>query len=84
MAGLIPVSVREANQDLSGLLARVAERGEGYVITKRGRPIARLLPMEEGDAAALTPEQQAALDDLFAEKLRLGGGRLNRDELHER
>jgi prevent-host-death family protein len=78
------VSVREANQDLSGLLARVAERGEGYVITKRGRPIARLLPMEEGDAAALTPEQRAALDDLFAEKLHLGGGRLSRDELHER
>jgi prevent-host-death family protein len=77
------VSVREANQDLSGLLARVAERGEGYVITKRGRPIARLLPMEEDDTA-LTPEQQAALDDLFAEKLHLGGGRLSRDELHER
>lgn len=83
MSELILVSVREANQDLSGLLARIVERGEGYLITKRGRPIARLLPAEEGEGA-LTLEQRAALDDLFAEKLHLGGERLSRDELHER
>jgi hypothetical protein len=37
----------------------------------------------DGGGAPLTPEQQAALTDLFAEKLRLGGGCSNRDELHQ-
>lgn len=83
MADLTLVSVRDANQDFSGLVARVEARGEGFLITKRGRPVARLLPAEEG-RGALTPEQRAALDDLFAEKLHLGGGRVDRDELYDR
>lgn len=83
MPDLIPVSVREANQDFSGLIARVEERGEGYLVTKRGRPVARILPVEQ-DETTLTPEQRAALDDLFAEKLPLGMDRLDRDALHER
>lgn len=29
------------------LMDRVAERGESYVITKRGKPVARLVPAEE-------------------------------------
>jgi prevent-host-death family protein len=40
----------DAKTRLSELLAR-AERGESFVITKHGRPVARLVPEREDDAA---------------------------------
>lgn len=39
------VNVHEAKTQLSRLLARV-ERGESVVIARKGKPIARLVPME--------------------------------------
>ena len=84
MADLTPVTAREANQNFSGLLRNVESRGEGFLITKRGRPVARLLPVEEHQSA-LTPEQRVALEELLGKKLHLGGEwKLDRDELHER
>ena len=38
----------DAKTRLSELLAR-AEKGESFVITKHGRPVARLVPEGEGD-----------------------------------
>jgi prevent-host-death family protein len=38
------VPIRELNQDTAEVLARV-ERGETVEITRRGRPIARLVPI---------------------------------------
>lgn len=38
------VSLREANQNFSRLIAAV-ERGEAFSITRRGREVARLLPL---------------------------------------
>ncbi|MBI4705329.1 MAG: type II toxin-antitoxin system Phd/YefM family antitoxin, partial [Deltaproteobacteria bacterium] len=33
------------------LLDEVAEHAESYVITKRGRPVARVVPLEEPDSS---------------------------------
>ena len=43
---LRPVSLKEANQQFSRLI-RDVENGEGFVITRRGRPVARILPNDE-------------------------------------
>lgn len=44
------VNIHEAKTHLSRLLARV-ERGEEIVISRAGRPVARLLPFEPRDPA---------------------------------
>jgi prevent-host-death family protein len=77
------VSAREANQSFSKLLQAVAE-GEEIVITRRGKPVARLAPME----AVADVEQQAEIDRIIA-RLREGVDlgepvRWTRDELYER
>jgi prevent-host-death family protein len=41
------ISVAEAKKHLSELLGRVAYGGEQIVITKRGKPMARLVPATE-------------------------------------
>lgn len=41
------LSVAEAKKHLSELLGRVAFGKEEFVITKRGKPMARLVPAEE-------------------------------------
>jgi prevent-host-death family protein len=41
------VSVREANQNFSQVIA-AAERGETIVVTKNGRPVAKIIPQPEG------------------------------------
>ncbi len=78
------VSLRDANQHLSRYVAAV-ERGDGFVITRRGRPVARLVPVEKDER--MTAQQQAALERTLARMrtgYRLGGRRVGREELHER
>ena len=82
MGDLKTINAREANQRFSELLSRVEKDGCGFLVTKRSRPVARLLPVEAADR--LTPERKAALERLLASARPLGVGRLNRDELHER
>ena len=79
------VTLREANQRFAQYV-RAVEQGEAFVITRRGKPVARLLPMESGQRV-LTPEQQAARERA-RERMRkgwdLGGLKFNRDELYDR
>ena len=78
------IGIREANLHLSRYIAAV-ERGEEVIITRRGRPVARLTPV--GRNREFTPEQEAAWERIrarMAHGYRLGGGPLDRDELHER
>ena len=44
------VNVAEAKKRLSDLLGRVAYGGESVLITRRGRPMARLVPPEPPEA----------------------------------
>lgn len=59
------IGVREIRQDASIILARV-EEGEEFIITNRGVPIARLLPIEV-DENALIEEMIANGDIVEAE-----------------
>lgn len=76
------VSARDANQHFSKLLAEV-ESGEEVVITRRGRPIARLVR-----DAGLSPEQRAEalkkLNELMERGVRFEGPPMTREEMHER
>ncbi len=78
------VSLREANQHLSRYIDEV-EQGTEIIITKRGQPVARLLPIDK--RRKLTPTQQKTWHNLLS-KLRkgypLGKEKFNRDRAHER
>jgi prevent-host-death family protein len=77
------ITLREANQAFSRCV-REDEAGEEITITRKGRPVARLVPV--GGKRVLTPEQEAARARALARMKkgwRLGGERLNRDELYD-
>lgn len=79
------VALRDANQQFAKYV-RAVEAGESFVITRRGKPVARLVPVEPGKRV-LTPEQQAARARALARMRKgidMGGARFNRDELYER
>jgi prevent-host-death family protein len=78
------ISLREANQAFSRCIREV-EAGEEYVITRKGEPVARLVPIT--GRRILTPEQEAALARTRARMEKgwpIGAGPLDRDTLHER
>ena len=76
------ITAAEANRAFSRLLREVREEGHRFVVTAHGKPVARIVPCDEGDAA-----REAARAALLA---RLSGqpvvdaGRWSRDELYER
>ncbi|HZT88647.1 MAG TPA: type II toxin-antitoxin system prevent-host-death family antitoxin [Stellaceae bacterium] len=78
------ITLREANQNFSRCIREV-EAGEEYVITRNGRPVARLTPARR--ERVLTPDQQAALARTRARMEKgwpIDAGPLDRDALHER
>lgn len=82
MSELTTISAREANQRFSELLAKVESGGQGFVVTKHGRPVARILPVEK--KAGLTAEQEAALQRILTTGWPLGIGTFKREELYDR
>jgi prevent-host-death family protein len=84
------VGAREANQQFSKLLDRV-EAGEEVVITKRGKAVAKLIPVAAADRAAFVREQERVQEfERLLQEMRenaLHGGKIvdwTRDELYER
>jgi prevent-host-death family protein len=79
------VSAREANQHFSRIL-RDVEAGTEIIVTRRGQPVARIVPAEASGERRLTPEQEAAHARSMA-RLRkgwvLGGDRFSRDDLYD-
>jgi len=78
------VPIREVNQHLSRYI-EIAEKGEEIIITRRGKPVARLSAVEHG--RGLSEEQQKALTRSLSRMRKgydLGGHSVDRDELHER
>jgi prevent-host-death family protein len=79
------VSARQANHVFSELLSLV-ESGEEILITKRGKPVAVLIPYRP---PRLTLERQAAINhaiEVMAQGLPWGAAprTFTRDEMHER
>jgi prevent-host-death family protein len=84
------VSLDEAQVRLEELVQAV-EQGRSFVITRDGKPIARLAPAENASLytprRVLTPEQEAARErarECMRKGLDLGGAKFSRDELYER
>lgn len=74
------ISLREANQHLSRYIEAV-ERGDEIIITKRGKPVARLAKVVE--ETRLTPEKEAALQALFGMGLQTDGKTFTREEIYD-
>jgi len=78
------VSLMKANQEFSKLIKDV-ERGEGFLITRRGRPVAKLLPHTSDKATdagwAMAYERLLARLD---EGASLGGLRVERENIYDR
>ena len=55
------IGVREIRQDASIILARV-EEGESFIITNRGVPVARLMPIDVDDSVLI--EEMIASGDI--------------------
>lgn len=77
------INLREANQYLSRYISQL-KNGDEVVITRHGKPVARLLPVIEEQT--LSEDQQAALQRLRARSRKgyyLGGQGIVRAELYE-
>jgi prevent-host-death family protein len=77
------ITLREANQAFSRCIREV-ESGEEITITRRGEPVARIVPVRR--ERVLTPEQQAARTRALARMKKgwhLGGEGFSRDELYD-
>ena len=78
------LTFRDANQTFARRI-RDVEAGEDFIITRNGRPVARLMPVTEHDV--LTRHQLVALEGLKAimdHGWRLGAEPFDRDALYER
>ena len=79
------VSLREVNQYLSRYI-KVVEQGDEVVITRRGKPVARLMPVAS-KRHQLTAEQKAAWERTVARMHKgwdIGAGKFKRDDLYDR
>lgn len=72
------ISASEANQRFSELLRDVAE-GESFTVTSRGRPVARVVPV---DRDGNTEKVKALLDRLGRRPMRYAGD-WSRADLYE-
>jgi prevent-host-death family protein len=78
------VTLRDANQNFAKYV-RAAESGEEFVITRRGAPVAKLVPV--GGRRVLTPAQEVAYQRMLKrlkKGINLGGEKFDRDKAHER
>lgn len=79
------ITARDANHRFSQIL-RDAEGGQEIIITRNGKPVARLIPEPVPVKKVLTPEQEKALAEIeaFARQPRtLVPWTFNREEIYE-
>lgn len=77
------ISATDANREFSRLLSEVAA-GKTYIVTSRGKPVARVEPIkaDEADRAQRTRRLRAYLDEL-AQRPVQNLGRVTRDDGYE-
>jgi prevent-host-death family protein len=79
------ISLREINQHLSQYIHAV-EEGAEYVITRRGKPVARIVPLVDvEEQRVLTPKQEAALERIkqrLEKGYPLGIGKIDREAMY--
>ncbi len=77
------VSAREANQSFSRLLAAAAD-GEEVLITRRGKPVAKLGPVSAVKFDDRRATAVKSMIELMKRGIPLGGAKVVRDEIYER
>ena len=77
------ITATEANREFSRVFNEVAN-GETYVVTARGKPVIRMVPVtpDEADRAEKNRKMHALLDRLAQMPLR-HAGRITRDDGYE-
>jgi prevent-host-death family protein len=75
------ITLREANQHLSRYI-EAATHGDEVIITRRGKPVAKLIPITTEQA--VTPERQDAWKALQMSASGLNIGKFSRDSCYER
>lgn len=75
------IGAREANQRFSALLAAAERDRETVIITRRGRPIARLVPEPLAETVDHATEVRALIDR-FARPME--GSSVSREDLYDR
>ena len=75
------ISAAEANRNFSHLLRRVRD-GHSIVVTSHGRPVAKLVPIDEREHVVVGA--RAALFERLRTAPTVNIGRWTRDELYER
>ena len=76
----LTITAADANRGFSRLLREVRE-GSSYVVTSHGRPVAKLTPYTEADAAR--EEARKALWERLRSQKAVDMGPWTRDELYE-
>jgi prevent-host-death family protein len=76
-----PVSAADANREFSRLLQGV-KKGEIYVVTSHGKPVARIAPI--GEHLRLEETAKSVLLTRLRSEPAMEIGRWTRDELYER
>ncbi len=77
------ISARAANQAFSKLLAAAAG-GEEIVITRRGTPVAKLVPISAGERDAERSRAVRRMARRMRRGVRLGGIKVPREAIYER
>lgn len=75
------VSAAEANRNFSTVLRQVRD-GRTYIVTSHGKPVARIVPVQDGDRVA--GAARALLFDRLKAAPVQNAGTWTRDELYER
>lgn len=78
------LTLRDANQTFAARVREVEETGREFVVTRRGKPVARIVPVAD-DREARKAEARRRLSALMKTGLDIGyKGPLDRAALHER
>jgi prevent-host-death family protein len=76
------ISLRQANQGFSRYIAQV-ERGQEFIVTRRGQAVALLSPAQKRTAGRLSAQREAALVRLFSSARPLGIRKWRRTDLYD-
>ena len=76
------ISLRQANQNFSRCIEEV-ERGQEFIVTRRGRPVAVISPAPRRAGHRLSLAQKLALKRFFAAARPLAIRKWRREELYE-
>jgi|GEM_PF-2316651 len=77
------ISMREANQTFSACIAAV-EKGEHFIIERRGRPVAQLTPANKAMSPAEREKIIKRMNAILDRGIPMGAQAPTRDEMHER